>query len=61
MLSKMKVTIGDKTIEAKIMDIERAEKKYEDAVAGGHTAAILRESNDNVDLHQLDIGNILPG
>ena len=57
----MRVTVGDKTIEAKVMEKEKALEKYGDDVAAGHTAAVLQDCKDNVDLHQLDIGNILPG
>ena len=32
----MKVTIGDKTIEANIMEKEKAEEKYENAIAAGN-------------------------
>lgn len=35
-ISGMKVTIGDKTIEANIMEKEKAEKKYENAIASGN-------------------------
>ena len=35
-ISGMKVTIGDKEIEAKIMEKEKAEQKYEDAIAQGN-------------------------
>ena len=43
------------------MEKEKALEKYGDDVAAGHTAAVLQDCKDNVDLHQLDIGNILPG
>jgi hypothetical protein len=56
----MIVSLGDKTIEAKIMKNEKAWEKYDDNIAAGNMATILKES-DNKDLHQLNIGNVLPG
>ena len=35
-IAGMKVTIGDKTIEANIMEKEKAEEKYENAIAAGN-------------------------
>jgi len=32
----MKVSIGDKTIEANILEKEKAQDKYDDAVASGN-------------------------
>ena len=40
LISKMLIKIGDNEIEAKIMEREKAEKKYEDAIAKGNTAAM---------------------
>lgn len=57
----MIITVGDKTIEAKIEGEDKANQKFDDAIAGGHTAAMVRDARENVDLHQLDIGNIMPG
>jgi hypothetical protein len=34
---------------------------YDDAIAGGHTAAMVSDARENVDLIELDVGNILPG
>jgi hypothetical protein len=57
----MLVKIGEKCIEAKVMDLEKAKEKYDDAIASGDHVAMLQECKDNKDLHQLDIGNIMPG
>jgi hypothetical protein len=37
----MKVIIGDKTIEANIMEREKAEEKYDNAIASGKHAVKL--------------------
>lgn len=57
----MLVTVGEKTIEAKIEGEDKANDMFDDASASGHTAAMVKDARENVDLHQLDIGNILPG
>lgn len=53
----MKITLGEKTIQAKIMDKEKAKEKYEDAMASGNQVTMLNEDDK---MHQLDIGNIQP-
>ena len=60
-ISKMLITIGDKTIEAKVMEKEKAEQKYDDAIAAGNMAALLSEKNEDVDMHEVTLGQILPG
>ena len=61
LIAKMTVTIGDRVVEAKIEEKEEAEEKYDNAVAQGHTATMVTDSRDSLDLHQLDVGNLLPG
>lgn len=41
-IAAMKVTVGDKTIEAKIMEKEKAQEKYDNAIASGNAAAMLK-------------------
>ena len=41
-ISKMIIQIEDKTIETKLMAKAKAQEKYEDAIASGHSAAILK-------------------
>ena len=50
-ISKMLIHVGDKIIQAKVMGDEDASEKYEDAIAGGHTAAMVSDIRENVDLH----------
>ena len=59
LVSKMHIQIDDKEIESKIMEKEEAKEKYDEAIAGGKAAVMLREENDEI--LELDIGNILPG
>ena len=50
-ISKMKLTVGSKTIEAMIMENEKAEQKYDDQIAKGNVAALLKKSKNSFDLH----------
>ena len=43
----MTIVIGDKEIEAKIMEKEKAKEKYEDAVASGNTAVMATKSKED--------------
>lgn len=56
-LGKLNIQIGDDIIEGKILNKEKAEEKYEDAVAGGNTAVMAQESED--DMITVKVGNLL--
>lgn len=43
------------------MENEKAEKTYDDNIAKGNVAALLKKSKDSDELLEIDIGNILPG
>ena len=58
LVSSMDITIGDKTIQAKIMEKEKAKEKYDDAIASGNSAAIMNQTSE--DVLSLEIGNVLP-
>ena len=61
-ISGLTITIDDnKTIQAKVIEEGKAMEKYEDAMSAGNFAAIVKDSRENVDLHQMDIGNLNPG
>lgn len=47
----MLVTVGEKTIEAKIEGEDKANDMFDDATASGHTAAMVKDARENVDLH----------
>ena len=57
-ISEMKFTVGDKTVETKVMQNEKAQEKYDDAIAAGNAAAIMKQGQD---YHQIDLGNIQKG
>jgi Ca-activated chloride channel family protein len=55
----MKMTIGERIIEAKIDKRETARQTYEQAIEEGRTASLLEQQRPNV--FQMNVGNILPG
>ena len=56
----MVTLINDIVIEAKVLEQEEAKEKYDDAVAGGHSAVMLEENKVDQDVFKMNIGNILP-
>jgi len=55
----MRMTIGGRTIEAKIEERKKARETYAQALAEGKTASLLEQQRPNV--FQMNVGNILPG
>ena len=55
----MKMTIGNRTIQAKIQEKEQAKKSYETAKKSGKSASLLEQHRPNV--FQMNVANILPG
>ena len=55
----LRMTVGDRTIEAQIQEKGQARATYEQAKAEGRTASLLEEQRPNV--FQMNVANILPG
>ena len=55
----MKMTIGDRTIVAKIKEREKAREEYEQARQRGQSASLLEQQRPNV--FQMNVANIMPG
>lgn len=55
----LKMTIGERTIEAKIQEKGQARATYEKAKQEGRTASLLEQERPNV--FQMNVANILPG
>ncbi len=55
----MKMTIGERTIIAKVREREQARQEYEQAKQEGKTASLLEQQRPNV--FQMNVANILPG
>ena len=54
----MKMTIGERTLIAKIARREDARREYEDAKQAGKSASLLEQHRPNV--FQMNVANILP-
>ena len=57
----MVFTLDDRTIETQVEEKQRAEEKYDDAIASGKMAVKMNQSKDNQELYEIDIGNIKAG
>lgn len=55
----MKMTIGERTIKAKIEEKNKARQDYEEARQNGQTASLLEQQRPNV--FQMNVANIMPG
>lgn len=55
----MKMTIGERVIEAKIDRRDAARRQYEDAREQGRSASLLEQARPNV--FQMQVANIMPG
>jgi Ca-activated chloride channel homolog len=55
----LKMTIGDRTIVARIREREQARADYEQAKADGKSATLLEQERPNV--FQMNVANIMPG
>ena len=55
----MKMVIGERTIEAKIEEKEKARQDYETAKAQGKSASLLEQERPNV--FTMNVANIMPG
>ena len=57
----MIIQVGDKIIQGKVIEKEKARERYEDAVASGKTAVIAEEDSKEKDMISIKVGNLLPG
>jgi len=55
----MRMTIGERVLEARIKERQQARQDYEDAKAAGKSASLLEQQRPNV--FQMNVANILPG
>lgn len=56
---RMKMTIGERVIEAKIEERKKAREAYEEARQNGQTASLLEQQRPNV--FTMNVANIMPG
>ncbi|NBC84323.1 MAG: VWA domain-containing protein, partial [Bacteroidetes bacterium] len=55
----MKMTIGERTIEAVVQEKDEARATYKQALEEGKTASLLEQQRPNI--FQMQVGNIMPG
>ncbi|MEW6657757.1 MAG: VIT domain-containing protein [Thermodesulfobacteriota bacterium] len=55
----MRMTVGQRVIEAQIMERQKARETYEQAKQAGKTTSLLEQQRPNV--FQMNVANILPG
>jgi Ca-activated chloride channel family protein len=55
----MRMTVGERVIDAEIMERQKARETYEQARHAGQTASLLEQQRPNV--FQMNVANILPG
>lgn len=59
-VSRLEISVGDqRVIEARVAERQKAEEKYDDAVAAGHTAVKMEESK-KTESYELNLGNVQP-
>jgi DNA-binding SARP family transcriptional activator len=58
-VSRFRFRVGDRVIEGTIETRDKARERYEEAIATGHTAALLEQ--DRASLFTQEIGNVPPG
>ena len=59
-VSRVMFALGDKTVEGKVIEKQKAHEKYEDALASGNAAVMVEESDKDKDLLKMSIGGIQP-
>jgi len=59
-VTSLTIMIDDEVIEGKIMDKEKADEKYSDAIARGNTAFKMNNKDLQPDIIQMNVGNLLP-
>jgi Ca-activated chloride channel family protein len=55
----LEVTLGERRLQATIVEKKAAERRYEEAVADGDSAVMLEQAEPG--LYTLNLGNLLPG
>ena len=59
-VSRITFQLDDKTVEGKVIAKEKAQERYDDAIAGGNAAMMVKENEKDKDLLEMNIGGIQP-
>jgi len=60
-VSSFNADIGSRHLTGKIENKQKAEDKYDDALAAGHSAALLEQKEEDPNTFFLQLGNVAPG
>lgn len=59
-VSRLIITIEDKVIVGEVIEKEKAQQKYDDAMARGDTAVKVQEDEKKKDTLKMEVGGIMP-
>lgn len=60
-VSSFSADVGDRHLVGKIQDKQKAEDSYDDALAAGHSAALLEAKEEDPNTFFVQLGNVAPG
>jgi len=60
-VSSFSADVGDRHLTGKIQDKQKAEDNYDDALAAGHSAALLESKEEDPNTFFVQLGNVAPG
>lgn len=57
-VSRLRIELGEKVVEGRVQEKEKAQERYEDAIAAGDAAVMVQEDEKDKDLLKMSIGGI---
>ena len=60
LLAKLTAELNGHTVEAQVRDKEKAQERYDDAVAAGNTAVLAQRDSEKKEVMSIRLGNLLP-
>jgi hypothetical protein len=57
-LGRLTIEMGNKIVEGKVKEKEKAQEQYQDALAAGNAAVMVQEDEKDKDLLKMSIGGI---
>ena len=57
-VSRVLIELGDRVVEGRVHEKEKAQEKYDDAIAGGDAVVMVQEDEKDKDLLKMTIGGI---
>ena len=59
-VSRLHFQLGDRSVEGRVQSKEKAQERYDDALAGGNAAVLVKENEKDKDLLEMKVGGIQP-